>query len=262
MNKFSPPTDPIPVEELASQAMSLVLTDRGEARAQTYLDMIHHLAMAFIDDDPDVRRKAISDAMTSGASGQEFIDLFASDTARYLGDLWSRNEISFVDVTIGAARIQESVRTISARRNQGQARSSAPSILLAVPEIENHMLAAFLAGEGFRSFGCNVNMVFGRSDREVAAEATIDAYEMIGVSISSNRTIRAAADLIKAIRGVLRTNVPIVVGGSRINAENLRRETGADYAISDVRQAMTVCNIAMGEFQEVQEKHEPLGGNE
>lgn len=249
MRKSGAARNAMPVEALASQAMSLVLTDRGETRAQNYLDMIHHLAMAFIDDDPDIRRKAISEAMTSGASGQEFMELFAADTARYLGDLWSKNDISFVDVTIGAARIQETVRSISARRNQGVAPASAPSILLTVPEAEDHLLAAFLAAESFRGFGCNVNMAFGRTDREVAAEASIHGYQMIGVSISSARTVRAAADLIRSVRSVLRTNVPIVIGGARIDAGNLRRETGADYVMSDTREALAVCNIAVREPQ-------------
>lgn len=237
----------ISVEELASQAMSLVLTDRGEVRAENYLNAVHRLALAYIDDDPDMRRAAIADVMASGVSSEEFMYLHAADTARYLGDLWAQNSISFVDVTIGTARIQETVRSISARRNQGEASRNAPRILLAVPSCEDHMLGAFLAAQGFRDLGCRVNLAIGRSDREIAADAALHSYNMIGISISSARTVRAACDLIKSIRSALRINVPIVVGGSHANLQDLLSETGADHAISDFREALAFCNISVGE---------------
>lgn len=235
----------ISVEDLVSQAMSLVLTDRGESRAECYLNTIHRLALACIDDDPDLRREAIADVMATGTSGQDFMMLHAADTARYLGDLWAKNSISFVDVTIGTARMQETVRSISARQNFGDAPKGAPQILLTVPHPEDHMLGVFLARESFRALGCSVTLAIGMTDREVAAKATATPYSMIGVSISSTRTIRAAGDLIKSIRGALCTNTPIVVGGARVMMPDLLRETGADYAISDAKEALVACNIAV-----------------
>ncbi len=235
----------ISVEDLVSEALSLVLTDRGETRAQCYLNTIHRLALAFIDDDPDKRREAVSDVMAGGTSAQDFMTVYAADTARYLGDLWGKNSISFVDVTIGTARIQETVRSISARQNRGDAPSRAPRIFLAAPQREDHLLGVFLARESFRSLGCSVKLAIGLTDRDVTTMAVAQPYNMIGISISSARTINAARDLIKSMRASLCTNVPIVIGGCRVMMPDLLSETGADHAISDPREALAVCNIAV-----------------
>lgn len=231
------------IEALASQALALI-----KAQHQTHADapqdiQIQRLASAFIDDDPDIRRTVLADLIASGVHPSTFVRCFAGDIARHLGKLWADNKISFADVTIGTARLQESVRGFCARSARNSDFTDGPVIMLAVPLAENHTLGAIVAAEHFRQLGCRVHLAVGLSDKEISAKVALRGYDMIGVSASSNRTVRAATDLIKIIRKAAHPGTPITIGGGGPELQDLFAETGADHVISDANGALKLCNI-------------------
>ena len=72
-----------------------------------------------------------------------------------MGERWFANTLSFADVTIGAARLQETVRALDQRRSM-DARAYGDRILLVVPHTEHHTLGVFVASQQFRRRGVDV----------------------------------------------------------------------------------------------------------
>jgi len=209
--------------------------------------LIRRAHTAFLADDPDMRRQAVSDVLRSGVSGAEFIQSHAGDMSRMLGDLWADNKISFAEVTIGVARMQETVRSLAARNQRQASASATPEILLLAPEGENHLLGLFVACEAFQDMGCYVHLAIGQSMDELAALATKHHYAMIGISISSLRTVKEARAIAHKLRTGKARNTPLVLGGGLVADPAKHREVLADldvdHVVSDPAEALRLCGI-------------------
>jgi len=239
-------------QALATQALDLVMAPGRpqEAPAETtmpYPDIIEALTAAFLADDPDMRRQAVSGVLRSGVSGAEFIQSHAGDMARMLGDLWAENKISFAEVTIGVARMQETVRGLAARNQRQAAATATPEILLLAPEGENHLLGLFVACEAFEDMGCYVHLAIGQSVDEIAALAAKYHYTMIGISISSLRTVKEARAIAHRLRTGMSRNTPLVLGGGLAADASKHSEVLADldvdHIVCDPAEALRLCGI-------------------
>ncbi|NNK78183.1 MAG: hypothetical protein HKP40_05665, partial [Litoreibacter sp.] len=100
-------------EILAAQALTRLSPGAGESADVAYNRDVALLSDAALQDDPGARQKIIADIVLGGASPARFISSYASDAARHLGYLWETNQISFAEVTIGVARLQEAVRRMA-----------------------------------------------------------------------------------------------------------------------------------------------------
>lgn len=244
--------DPRSVEALASRALDLVMqpgrdsydSDNG---GTPYHAIIEALSDAFQSDDPDMRRRAVSDLLVSGVSGKEFIHSHAGDTARMLGNLWADNKISFAETTIGVARLQETVRSLAARGPLEKSTKVGAEILLLAPEHENHLLGLFIACEAFEEAGCYVHLAIGQSPEEIGTLAQRHRYDMIGISVSSNRTVKEARAIVRKLRGGKSRSTPIILGGGLVADETkhveLIAETDVDHITCDPMVALRHCGV-------------------
>lgn len=252
IDKSEPLDDPRTHEVLAARALNLVMRPGRETFDETADDIPYHaiieaLSEAFCADDPDMRRRAVSELLLSGVSGKEFIHSHAGDTARLLGDLWADNKISFAETTIGVARLQETVRTLAASHELDQMAGVGSEILLVAPEGEHHLLGLFIACEAFQDAGCYVHLAFGQSPDEIRQLAQKTQFAMIGISVSSNRTVKEARAIVKKLRSGLTKNVPIVLGGSlmtdSLRHDELIAETGVNHITCDPLAALRHCGV-------------------
>ncbi|GFE64629.1 hypothetical protein [Litoreibacter roseus] len=231
------------VEELAAQALRVVSSKQCNPNAKGVDPRTEALAMSVVADDPNLRRATMSELMESGVSPNAFIHHFAGDAARYLGQLWSDNHVSFADVTIGTARIQEMVRQLVARRAPNRT-DAGPKVLIAVPLTEDHVLGGLIAADAFDALGCMTRVMIGRSNTDIARIAKAEQFSMIGLSISSKRTVSGARQLIKELRDTVINRVPIVLSiGTMTDDDEIKALTGADIVTSDPRAAVAFCNL-------------------
>lgn len=241
-----------PVEALASQALDALMAPEQDKFVSTgeppcYETLIAMMAEAFRADDPHERRRVVGDILSSGVDAHEFIGSHVVDTAHLLGELWGHNKISFADVTIASARLQESVRSLSARRHTVLPIQPGPEILLIAPEAENHLLGLFIASEAFEALGCDMQLAIGQDTDQLVRIAQSRHFDMIGVSIGSNRSIKSAKVITNRLRKAALQTTPIVLGG-RICADAIRHrelleETGVDHVTSCPKEALHLCGI-------------------
>jgi methanogenic corrinoid protein MtbC1 len=232
------------VELLASRALAVLSSGIDGYSASTPLAQLFSLTDAYLDADEQRRHDTLAHVMSNGVTPSDMIESIVPDTARYMGELWAHDKLSFADVTIGAARLQETVRSIGKRTGGAAADNERPSILLVVPRAEQHTLGIFVAAEQFRRMGVFVHLTLGNNPAEIVRLVRKHRFAMIGISASTRRTLASARDLVDTLRhGILRVT-PIVVGGPVTSLDiDIKAMTGADYATSDAEEALSLCGI-------------------
>lgn len=232
------------VQMLAAKALSVLSSGINGLDVDTPLANLHSLTEAYLDSDERRRHDTLARVMSKGVSAEDIIESIVPDTARYLGELWAHDKLSFADVTIGAARLQETVRTIGDRSLTPDPAQERPSILLIVPRVEQHTLGIFVLAEQFRRVGVLVHLTLGNNPAEIVRLTRKHRFAMVGISASSRRTLASVRDLVKTIRGGILSVTPIVIGGPVTSLDvDIKALTGADHVTSDVEEALSLCGI-------------------
>lgn len=193
-------------------------------------------------------QQVIGQMIASGITQREIYQNFIPDAARHLGELWVQDKASFVDVTIGASRLQEMLRQSGGREMGGWMDRSIPlgqSILMIVPTFEQHSIGAFVAADQFRRHGLWVHMAIGLENAELSHLVGSGRFAMAGITVSSTKSLEGLTELIDYLRSTADDCPPIVVGGHVVEGPQVvERRTGADFAVRTVREAIERCGLA------------------
>jgi MerR family transcriptional regulator, light-induced transcriptional regulator len=141
-----------------------------------------------------------------------FIELL-EPTARFLGEMWERDECDFIDVTLGVARLQKllavfndthSLPALNARRHVLMATTPGNQHTFGVSMVEKFLLAA----------GWRVRTELSGTSQDIVDHVQQDWFAVAGLTAGSNGQI---PDLISTIADVRRfsknPNIGIMVGG-------------------------------------------------
>ena len=121
---------------------------------------------------------------------------------RRLGEMWTDDRASFVDVTIGLCRLHEALHRISEQSDAQDKPEAveAPSILIAVAPGEQHVFGVLMAGELFRKQGWSVTTETSGDAATITALMASRRFDMAGLSISHDGATDGVTRLIKAMR--------------------------------------------------------------
>ncbi len=234
------------VEYLAHHALQLLNDTSDTGSVATPFALLFALTDAFLDIDSQARHDMLARIMRRGVSPQQIVDEVIPATARYLGQLWMQDRLSFAEVTIGTARLQETVRSMTARRQRADASEAGLNILLVVPPSEDHTLGVFVLAEQFRALGCHVEVSVGKHAVEIGHMVRDTKFDLIGISCGGRRSLSAVRDLVKTIRGSVARKLNIAVGGA-VNdlGVDVKAVTGADQACVDAKSALQNANLEL-----------------
>ena len=169
-----------------------------------------------------------------------YLELLAP-SAQLLGEYWVQDKCHFIDVTIGLARIQELLRSLSVDF-QGEKRLQKPdgNALLSVVTPEQHTCGIFMVAEFFRRDGWTVWCGAPQFESETLDLACDQWFDVIGYSMSRSELSTSLKGEIEAVRKASKNpNVQIVVGGKAfLDDPGLAREAGADQFLTDGREAV------------------------
>ncbi len=244
--KLQPTMSDEDVRHLAKQAIS-VLASGVDTLPVALSERLIALGDAFIDSDESLHHEALTRLRADGVPARDVIDYVIPATARVLGQRWLDDELSFVHVTIGAARLQEAVRGLSSGHHRQRPRGpfiEAPRILILVPYMEQHTLGPFVLADQFRRLGYNVDVMVDVRPKDIAPRLHTRRYRMIGISSAGRRTLASAKDLVETIRTSVTRVTPIVIGGVSLNqGEAVLKQTGADFIAQDAATALRMCGL-------------------
>ncbi|AHM03490.1 PpaA, heme-binding protein SCHIC domain protein sensory protein, regulator for photosystem formation [Roseibacterium elongatum DSM 19469] len=221
------------------------------------------MCQAFIDVHDDPRRLVIMRLRQNGVSVEDIVDIIIPAIARSLGQRWADDEISFAEVSIGSARLQETVRALGSPTRAGHLGigASIPDkpqadpaprtgdeaekrVLLIIPRSEHHSLGAFVCADQLRRMDYAVDIAVDQHLRDITNTVRQRRYAMIGITAAGRRALASARDLVQCIRINTVRATPIVLGGSILESRSdLRKLTGVDHVASDMASALALCGL-------------------
>ncbi len=232
---------------LVESALRKIVSGQDTAQPRTRNDWVSHLCEALMSDSETSHLSVISSMISSGITSQELFQVFVPEAARHLGELWVADQASFVDVTVGAARLQSLFRSRGDGSSDRWAERSIPlgqSVLMVIPSFEQHSLGAFIAADSLRRHGLWVHMAIGLDEWELAQLINSSRFSMVGLSLASMRNGQKATELVDYLRTNVSSLPPLVIGGHAVtDPDAIVRRTGVDFAVRSVREAIEKCRL-------------------
>ena len=230
------------VQYLAERAIELLAKTTPNGAAQP-IAKFQDFTNAFLAPDNVVRQDLLTHLMYSGVTAAQIIEDIIPATARYIGELWMQDKLSFAEVSIGSARLQETVRALEQPTDP---KVNGPSVSLIVPQQEHHTLGAYVLAEQFRNLGCHTRVIVGTSLPNILTELRRSADDLIGISIGGSRTHSHAREMIGAIRRTIPVALPIAVGGAGVNPSiDILKATDADFVCTNASQAIHFAKLEL-----------------
>jgi len=227
---------------LVESALKSVLSKSQPDSPRNRGEWVAYLAEAMISASETSHHAALSKLMASGVSSEEVFQKYIPAVARFLGEMWVSDKASFVDVTVGAARLQALFRNKAEPGEVGWLNRSIPlgqSVLMIAPDFEDHSLGAFVAADQFRRHGLWVHMAIGLTNEEIAAMIETSGFSLLGISAATANSVEKSQKLVEYLKAKVDHCPPIAVGGLAVeDPAKVEKSTGADYAVRSVREAV------------------------
>lgn len=234
------------VESLATQVLSALAQRAGHSGKTVDEGVLAHFCADILKTNSAGKPDAVADLRRQGIDPGAILDGYIPAAARELGDRWCRDELSFADVTIGTARLQAILRELSTpHATDTMTAPDAPSVMLIVPADEFHTLGGMAAASQMRRMGLSVCLCLGQSEDDILHKASSRQFDMISISVSCRSRLETVRHLVNRLRAAAPKGTPVVIGGMILgNSEDVPALTGADFATSDVREALRLCGVA------------------
>ncbi len=169
-----------------------------------------------------------------------YLDLLAP-AARRLGKLWETDECSFTDVTIGVCRMHQVLLEFSRcfDATAGAYEPGKKTLIIPVPG-EQHTFGAVMVMEFLRRAGWNCFSATPANMQELRKLVDSQQFDVIGFSLSVEKHLDTARELISEIRRSDKNAGTSVCAGGWLFVEqpDLVRDIGADLTATDGRDAV------------------------
>lgn len=196
--------------------------------------------------DCDVVEAYVRSLLQRGLDLETLLLHLLAPAARRLGAQWEADEISFVDVTIGTARLQQLLRTFTTALAEPEDDGSRRVLLLPAPS-EQHTFGLLMVSEFFRREGWQVEGALDMSVQELYSCIAEKSFGLIGFSLSCDRLINSLCSTIQKVRRLSKNPSVLIMVGGRIFAQDpdLRPWVGADLVATDAREALQLAEGAL-----------------
>jgi methylmalonyl-CoA mutase cobalamin-binding subunit len=233
---------------LVESALRSVASHKNHTKPASRSEWIQHLCDALIADSDTAYRSVVSDLVLNGFEPDDIYQSVVPDAARKLGEMWLYDEATFVEVTTGASRLQGLLRERKQDDKGFWMDRSIPlgqSILLVIPQFEDHSLGAFVAADQFRRHGIWVHLAISLESSEVVKLVAGGRFAMVGFTLSTGNSLDKMTDMVSDIRAGVPECPPLIIGGNVVDqVSTVADQTGATYAVGSVREAIERCSLA------------------
>lgn len=198
------------VSQLAARLPQFATADLLPTEAE-----IDRLCYALMEPDHTAAARIIGHIRAEGATLERIYLSYLSAAAKRLGELWATDQASFLEVTIGSARIYailNTMRVAIARPTKLQRRSA---VFALVPG-EDHSLGVRMAADLLRDRGWDIELHQGLSHDVLVDVLRGNETRLIGLSAGGSRSLVPLMRLIVALR-ISNPRARIIVGGQIVN---------------------------------------------
>ena len=160
-------------------------------------------------------RKILMKWRSQGHSLKDTYLFGITGSARLIGELWSRDALDFVNVTIALSRLHRVMHEFSQEfLSEGNSESNGLSLLLMTEPGSQHGLGVFMLSEFFRQAGWRVTLASPQDIVDFKRIFLSDWFDAVVLSISTDRQIDAVAKSLPELsKTTANPNLKIYVGG-------------------------------------------------
>jgi methanogenic corrinoid protein MtbC1 len=233
--------------------MSHIHSNKVLARKKAALDEIgvQDFIDLTMDQEPDAAIEFVQGLLDDGIAFQDILLRLMAPAARELGERWVHDSASFVEVTLGVARMHRILREFDGIPGHmwSQGGAGRHALLLPVPG-ENHtfglrLVQEFLLRESWRVSDHPVQRV-----EEIARLVADQSFDVVGLSLSGETLIDSLRFAISSIRSHSRNpSTKIIIGGHIfVERPELVSTMGADAYAPDAPSTVSLVNRWAGEM--------------
>jgi MerR family transcriptional regulator, light-induced transcriptional regulator len=207
------------VQSFASDVIARLVTKEVSMTAALREDLIERFTHALVKSDmtdfdqlrPELRRARISPTL--------FTDRYLPEIARRLGKAWEDDQMTFAEVTMGAARLQAILRQVGAGlvADAGGRDSAMPTVLLVVPSGQQHTLGAFVILGQLRRQGVSVCLRVSPSEGDLRALLASRRFDGAMISLALTEELPAARRLMGWLKDMTVGQLRIALGGIAVS---------------------------------------------
>lgn len=228
------------VSGLAIEVVAKLVAGSAPAERRPREVIVDKLFAAVVSDDagafsalrPELRRARITAPMLA--------DIYIPEVARKLGQCWEDDSLSFAAVSIGTARLQAILREVGASWwADERAESASTTVLVIIPEGEQHTLGAMVLISQLRRKGVSVCLRFDPGGDELQSLLKGRLFDGVMITLSSSQKAPTVARLVQRIRHSAPRPLVVVLGGSAVQEPSrMSQVTGVDLATNDLESAL------------------------
>ncbi|MDW4499394.1 hypothetical protein R5H30_15475 [Sulfitobacter sp. D35] len=233
---------------LVESALKSVANGKAGSEPRSRDEWVTHLGESLMSESESAHKATLASLMATGVSSEEVLHSFVPEVSRYLGELWVSDKASFVDVTVGAGRLQKLYRSYGADPAAAWLDRMIPlgqSVMMVIPKFENHSLGGFVAADSLRRHGLWVHMAIALEREELRESLARKRFSMVGITLATQNSVEHATELVDFLRASMDYVPPIVIGGRACEeVSEVERRTGADFSAKSAREAIEKCGLS------------------
>jgi MerR family transcriptional regulator, light-induced transcriptional regulator len=216
---------------------------REPSRLVLPADVDRMVAAALSSDDESVDARANA-LLREGVTLRQLYQEVITPAAQELGRRWEEDHSDFVEVTIGAGRLQRLIRELGRSRPPTPSSSDKLLVVLGSQDSETHTLGIAMVADCFLMDGWHVEMAAPLGSASLLEAVQTHEAAVVGLCVTSLDEADAIAPLVAAVRRKSRNpDVLVLVGGRAfVERPELVAMSGADAFTPDAVGAPSVAS--------------------
>ncbi len=238
------------VTYFASQVVSLLADRTVRTITEPRESVISSLIVASMSGTENAFAAVLAELKQTRTTLAALADIYIPIVARRMGEAWEDDTLSWVDVSIGVGRLQGLLREIGAAWAADQAGDTGHgTVLLIIPEQEQHTLGPMVAMGQLRRYGISVCLRIAPSLDELRSLMATRSFDGVMISVALQEKLPSVAKTIQFLKNVSPKPTPVIVGGAALsNLEDPALCTGADLSTNDVSVALEAMGLKFDAF--------------
>lgn len=228
------------IAQFALQVVAIMVGDSPTPDAPMREDVLRMLIRGARTGDPAVFEKLLSEMRRLHIPAEAMVNTYIPAAVSEIGEEWHEDRIDILEATVATSRMQNLLRELGrAWSADGSNPRMGGSVLMVVPENEQHTLGAMIATTQMRRAGVSVAVQLLSSRSVLEQTLKNRRFDAIFFSVGNVESVDMCRKLVTAARDVVEKPTKVAVGGAVPIAQgDLRAMTGADLATRDVTAAL------------------------
>jgi MerR family transcriptional regulator, light-induced transcriptional regulator len=189
-------------------------------------------------DQPRVALDFITARRAEGTTLQQVYLEYIGSAARLLGERWESDEMTALEVTLGAGTLYALMRALRASSSVIRPYDHRRTALFATVPGEQHGVGIAVAADLFRDAGWDIDLQFGRDHDQLVRRVTDTQPSIIGLSLSTSERLPELAKVAVAVRLIIPDATIGVAPGGDVHPDEVRRVADVDMIFTDAASAI------------------------